>query len=138
MSIDLKARLYEFYEAASAGNLDAFADMLDEDIDFTTNAPAEVFSYLGRRRGRAEVKEMLRAVHNEFESMTFLPLSLVIEGEAASALVSVQGTQRATGASIQFFAAHFIRFRDGLVVEYRSVIDTFEAAKQVFGRAFDD
>jgi hypothetical protein len=53
MSISLKKRVYQIYEAFSAGRLDLLADVFDEKVDFITNAPTEVFPYLGRRVGRA-------------------------------------------------------------------------------------
>jgi ketosteroid isomerase-like protein len=138
MSIDLKARIRQFYEAVSIGNIDAFAELIDEDIDFATNAPVDIFPHLGPCRGKAEVIKVLQQVHNDLEAITFRPLSLIVEGNAASALASVQATQRDTGSSVRHFAAHFFQFRNGLIVEYRSITDTFEAVKQVFGNAFDD
>jgi len=64
MSISLKKRIYQIYEAFSAGRLDLLADAFDENVDFITNAPTEVFPYLGRRVGRAEVIRTLQSVHN--------------------------------------------------------------------------
>ena len=84
MSASLKKRVYEIYEAFSAGNLDLLADTFDENVDFRSNAPDEVFSYLGHRRGKSEVVKTLWAV-----------------------------------------------------IEYRAILDSFEAVQQVLGREFE-
>ena len=55
MSIALKERVYAVYEAFSLGNFDILSDMFDEQVEFESNAPIEVFPYLGRLLGRAAV-----------------------------------------------------------------------------------
>ena len=89
MSASLKKRVYEIYEAFSAGKLDLLADIFDENVDFRSNAPIEVFPYLGHRRGRTEVVKTLWAVHDEFEPLTFLPIWIVAEGDTAGVLLSI-------------------------------------------------
>ena len=49
MSIALKERIYAVYEAFSAGKFEQLSEMFDEQVDFESNAPIEVFPYLGRR-----------------------------------------------------------------------------------------
>jgi ketosteroid isomerase-like protein len=137
MPISLKKRIYQIYEAFSAGRLDLLADVFDENVDFITNAPSEVFPYLGRRMGRAEVIKALRSVHNEFEALSFLPIWMVTERDTAGVILSIHATQKATGRIIRFFAAHFLRFREDRILEYRAIMDSLEAVQQVLGREFD-
>ena len=137
MSTLLRKRIYEIYEAFSAGNLDLLADAFDEQADFVTNAPTNVFPYLGRRVGRAAILKTLSAIHDEFESLTFMPIWIVVEGDTAGAILSVNATQRTTKRVMRFFAAHFLRFRDDRIVEYRSIMDSFEAVQQLLGLEFD-
>jgi predicted ester cyclase len=35
------------------------------------------------------------------------------------------------------FSAHFLQFKDNRIVEYRALLDTFEAVQQVLGRELD-
>jgi ketosteroid isomerase-like protein len=137
VSISLKQRIYEIYENFSAGKLDLLADAFDDDVDFISNAPVEVFPYLGHRVGKAEVVKTLWSVHEEFAALNFLPIWMVIEDETAGVVLSVRATQRATGRVVHFFAAHFLRFRNQRIAEYRSIMDSFEAVQQVLGREFD-
>jgi ketosteroid isomerase-like protein len=137
MSTSLKERIYEIYRTFSAGHLDQVADMFDEHVDFISNAPVEVFPYLGHHVGRAQVMKALKAVHDEFNAIEYLPLKVVIDGQSAGVIVSIRLTQRTTGRLIRVFSAHFIQFKDSRIIEYRALLDTFEGVQQILGREFD-
>jgi uncharacterized protein len=139
MSIALKERIYAVYEAFSAGKFEQLSEMFDEQVDFESNAPIEVFPYLGRRLlGRAEVMKALQAVHGEFDPIVFVPLRIISDAaHSAGVIVSIQLTQRTTKRTIRLFAAHFLRFHDNRIIEYRAFLDTFEAVQQVLGRELD-
>ena len=111
--------------------------MFDERVDFESNAPIEVFPYLGRLIGRAAVMKALQAVHGEFDQIVFVPLRIITDSQSAGVIVSIQLTQRTTKRTIRLFAAHFLRFHDDRIVEYRAFLDTFEAVQQVLGRELD-
>jgi ketosteroid isomerase-like protein len=137
VSISFKKRIFQIYEAFSAGRIDLLEDVFDENVDFITNAPAEVFPYLGRRVGRAEVIKTLRSVHDEFHSLTFLPIWMITERDTAGVILSVAATQRASRRMVRFFAAHFLRFRADRIIEYRSIMDSLQAVQQVLGHELD-
>jgi len=137
MSISLKERIYEIYRTFSAGHLDQVADMFDERVDFISNAPVDVFPYLGHRIGRVQVMKALEAVHDEFSTVEYLPLKIIIDGQSAGVIVSIRLTQRTTRRLIRVFSAHFLQFKDNRIIEYRAFLDTLEAVQQVLGREFD-
>ena len=137
MSISLKERIYEIYRTFSAGHLDQVADMFDERVDFISNAPVDVFPYLGHRVGKVQVMKALEAVHDEFSTVEYLPLKIMIDGQSAGVIVSIRLTQRTTRRLIRVFSAHFLQFKDNRIIEYRAFLDTLEAVQQVLGREFD-
>jgi hypothetical protein len=96
MSSKLRERIYEIYDAFSAGRFDQLAEMFDGNVDFISNAPIEVFPYLGHRVGRAEVIKALSAVHREFEAIEYFPLRIVVEDQSAGLIISIRLTQRST------------------------------------------
>jgi ketosteroid isomerase-like protein len=134
MTLALRDRAHQVYDAFSAGRIDELADMFDENVDFVTNAPVEIFPYLGHRVGRAAVLDALAAVHREFDAVQFIPIKMTVEHQTTALIVSIGLTQRATGRHIRLNAAHFLQFRDNRVVEYRAFLDTFDAVQQVLGR----
>ena len=137
MSLALKERIFDFYKAFSDARVEELSEIFDDDIDFVSNAPIEVFPYLGRRVGKNEVLKALSEVHREFGDIEFFPLKINIEDESAGLIVSIRLTQRSSGRLIRVFAAHFIQFRENRIIEYRAFLDTFEAVQQVLGREFD-
>lgn len=80
----------------------------------------------------------LAEVHQEFDSVLFVPLRIVVDGDqSAGVIVSIELRQRTSGRVIRLFAAHFLRFQDNRIVEYRAFLDTFDAVQQVLGREID-
>jgi ketosteroid isomerase-like protein len=134
MSEELRARIYNLYAAYGKGGLDFALSFFDDDAEFTSNAPIDVFPYLGRRHGKIAIAETMKAAHAEFEYVTYQPIFLVVEGDNAGLIVMARLRQRSTDRMIHLLAAHFIRFRDGLIIELREFMDSFDAVQQVLGR----
>jgi ketosteroid isomerase-like protein len=124
-------RILEIYDDFAKARLDRLSEILDERIDFISHAPIDVFPYLGRRRGRVEVLEALAEVHNKLEVLYFWPITTVVNDDHAALTVVINIKERASGKVATFLAAHFLRFRDNLIVEYRSIIDSLDAVRQM-------
>jgi hypothetical protein len=80
------------------------------ELTFLSHAPADVFPYLGRRRGRTEVLHALSEVHKKLEVLTFWPITTVVEGNQAALTVVVRIKERTTNRSATFLAAHSCDF----------------------------
>ena len=128
-------RLVEIYEDFALARLDRIVQVLDEKIDFLSHAPIDIFPYLGRRRGRTEVLEALTEVHRHLEVLSFWPITTVVDDEQAALTVVVNIKQRASGKAATFLAAHFLRFRRDQIVEYRAIIDSLDAVRQISAAA---
>ena len=63
---------------------------------------------------------------------------MVIEADRAAAIIFTRVVSRATGRSVQGMLAHFIRFRDGKLIEIREFMDSFSAVEQTLGRDLID
>lgn len=118
----------------AAGRIDdAFRDF-DENVVMTSYAPIEVFPEPGRRQGKAAVVATMHAIHADFDHLSFTPVFIVSEAEAAAVIVLARLRQRMTGRIIQLFVAHFLRLQSGGIVELREFMDSFDAVQQVLGR----
>jgi len=80
------------------------------------------------------MSEALRGATEAFEFVACEPISMVIELENAAVMLFTRGVSRVTGRSVQGMLAHFMRFRDGKIVELREFMDSFHAAEQALGR----
>jgi ketosteroid isomerase-like protein len=63
----------------------------------------------------------------------FVPTAMLVDGDRAAVLARLTGTKREDGHAISYRIAHFIKFRDEKVVEYVSIIDSFDAVEQMLG-----
>ena len=130
LSVDA-TRVHEIYDDFVHARFDKLAEALDEKVDFLSHAPSDVFPYLGRRRGRAEVLEALSEVHKRLEVVRFWPMTTVVDNEQAALTVVVKVKDRVTGRTANFLGAHFLRFRGGRIADYCAIIDSFDAARQL-------
>jgi ketosteroid isomerase-like protein len=134
MPDDLRRHIVALYAAYAEGNFAPVFDACDDDIDFLSYAPRDVFPYLGHRRGKTELATTFQAARLRFEYVTLQPLSVVIENDNAAVVLLSRQRQRSTGRIIQLFRAQFIRFRAGRVIRIRDFLDSFDAVQQVLGR----
>lgn len=128
-----KNRLREMYDDFANQRFDRVLEVMDEKVDFISHAPPDIFPYLGRRRGKAEVMQALSDVHKELEVLSFWPITTVVDDDYAAVTVVITVKNRATQRSANFLAAHFLRFQNDRIIEYRSIIDSLDAVRQLGG-----
>ncbi|HWV54949.1 nuclear transport factor 2 family protein [Pseudorhodoplanes sp.] len=135
---DLPPFIGDFYRAYSqrdAGLLDA---ILDDDVEWLLNGPADQFDMYGHRRGKAEVIELVtRILPCFFRIIDFEIEHLLLQGERVAIYGRLRARQRDTGRSLCFRAVHFLRFRNGKLIAFHGLGDTFDAAQQVVGHPID-
>jgi ketosteroid isomerase-like protein len=136
MSDALRERLVTLYTAFRLGQSDFVLNAVDDDIEFISYSPIEVFPFLGHHRGKTAMAEVIRQAHREFEFFSCEPIFMVLDGVAVILFIRV--VHRMTGRSVQLAMAHFIRLRDGKIVELRQFMDSFRAAEQILGRKLID
>jgi ketosteroid isomerase-like protein len=59
--------------------------------------------------------------------------TLLIDGDRAATFSRLTGVLCGTGRIISYHQAQFLQFHDGKSVEYRAIIDSFDAAEQMMG-----
>ena len=126
-----EARVREIYEDFVRARFDQLAEAFDENVDFLSHAPTDYFPYLGRRRGRDAVLAAFSEIRNSLEVVSFWPLTVLVEGEDAALTVSIDVRERSRGRSARFLAAHFLRFKNGRVVQFCGIVDSLDAARQL-------
>ena len=111
---------------------------LDDHVDWLVTGPVELLDFCGQRLGKLEVLDCLTRQHaavlSTFKTETDL---LLVDGDRAASRGRMIGTQCNTGRVINYTHAQFLQFRDGKIVEYRGIIDTFNAAEQMIGHAIE-
>ena len=110
------------------------APYIDDDVDWLLTGPIELLSFCGHRRGRAAVLDCITKLQPAVLNVQKVELSaLLIDGDRAATFSRLIGVQPGTGRTISYRQAQFLRFCDGKIVEYRGIIDSFDAAEQMIG-----
>jgi ketosteroid isomerase-like protein len=123
-----------FYRAYAARDAKRVAEFLDDDVEWTISGPVDLLRFCGTRRGKAAVIEIIeRLVPAVFEVFSFVPDALLVDGDRAASLNRLAARSRDDGRVISYRLSHFLRFRDGKVIENVSLIDSFDAVEQVIG-----
>lgn len=127
-----------FYRAYAARDAVAIAPFLDDNVVFTISGPIDVLPFCGVRTGKAAVLDLIeRQMPEVFRVFSFVTENLLVDGDRASTLNRLSAWRNSDGRVISYRLAHFIRFRDGKVVENLSLIDSFDAVEQVIGHPLD-
>jgi ketosteroid isomerase-like protein len=123
-----------FYRARLSRDPSRIEPFLDDDVDWLITGPFELLHFCGQRRGKAEVLDTLVRVMPSIMHVTKVEIdSLLIENDRAATFSRLTGVLTGTGRIISYHQAQFLQFRDGKIVEYRGIIDSFDAAEQMIG-----
>lgn len=127
-----------FYRALASRDPQRIAAYIDDDIDFMVIGPREMLAFCGARRGKAAVVEVFERLIPEVLDVTvFAPEYLLVDGNSAAGFNRITATQLANGRVLTCRGANFMRFRNGKIYEYRSIIDSLETIEQILGHRLD-
>ena len=129
-----RQRVLTHLDMFCSGDIEAALARCADDIVFTANAPVDLLPHMGRRQGKAAMREMWTAVHGRYSDMRYEVPILVAEGDKVAAHLRVFFRKRSNGRMVQFDIASFFTLRDGLVAEIREIIDTLDLVEQVLER----
>jgi ketosteroid isomerase-like protein len=129
-----RAAVTDLYASYARRDFQRVAALIDDDVDWIIYAPMHVFPFVGHRRGKAAVLEALGGIAKDYQLESYMPQVIIVEGDRAAVLSDVAFTQRSTGRTLRFHLANFLRFRDGLLIEFREFANTFDLVEQALGR----
>jgi ketosteroid isomerase-like protein len=133
-----RERILAFLDAVYARNTDRVLEFLHDDIDFVGYAPVQIFPYLGHRHGKSEIAETLAAIHHRYSQVRHEVTFIVVEGNKAAVTLKAYLQKRDHDRIVQIQSAHFYTLQDGLIVEMRQFLDSFDIVQQVLERDITD
>ena len=135
MSYSVPRALVEaFYKAYATRDLERTAAFIVDVVVEERSGPVDLLAFCGIRRGKAAVLDMMRRqVAEVFDVYSFVTDTMLIEADRVATFNRLSARMGEDGRVISYRLAHFLRFRDGKVVENLSLIDSFDAAEQVLG-----
>lgn len=126
-----------FYQASAERDIERTMSFIADDVDWLVQGPVDIFAFLGQRRGKAAVREGYREIARKLEITGYHIEALLVDSDRAAALIRLASVVRATGKIMSVRTSQFSRFRNGKMVEMRSVLDSYDMVEQVIGRALD-
>jgi ketosteroid isomerase-like protein len=108
--------------------------LIDEDVDWAVYGPIDMFPFLGARRGKAAVLEVIRQVAENVRVHRFNRESIMLGVDSASSMMRYSLTALDSHKPISLRLAHFAQFKAGRLLSIRVLVDTFDLVEQALGR----
>ena len=132
-----RSTVQAFFQAFASQDPAKMAPFLDDDARWSIAGPVELIRYCGERRGKAKVLDLYGRIGPASLRVTaYEPEILLVDGDRCETLARLTGVTPG-GRVISYRCTQFLQFRDGKVIEYRAIIDSFDAAEQFLGHPID-
>ena len=122
------------HHALNERQTDQLEDLLDDNVDWAIYGPIDMFAFLGARRGKAAVIEVIKQIAEAVSLHRFDRESIMLGEDTAASLMRYSITPSNTSKPISVRLAHFAQFKAGRLISLRAVMDTFDLVEQTLGR----
>jgi ketosteroid isomerase-like protein len=124
----------EYLSARVARDPERLAHYLDDNVEWSLAGPVDLMPFCGQRHGKQEVIDTIVRLVPTLLQVTGMDIEeLLIDDDRAATFIRLSAVHVMTGRTVSYRSAQFLRFRDGKLIEFRAVIDSFDAAEQVLG-----
>ena len=108
--------------------------LIDEDVEWAIYGPIDMFPFLGARRGRDAVMQVVRQIAENVRVYRFDRETVMLGVDQASSMLRYSFTSLASNKPIALRLAHFAQFRNGRLRNIRVLLDSFDLVEQALGR----
>jgi len=108
--------------------------LIDEDVDWAIYGPIDMFPFLGARRGRAAVMEVIRQIAENLRVHRFDRETVMLGVDSAASMLRYSLTSLESNKPISLRVAHFAQFRHGRLRSIRVLLDSFDLVEQALGQ----
>lgn len=127
-----------YFQACVSRDPERIGRFLDDEVEWSLGGPVDLLPFCGQRRGKdAVVDTLVRLVPSVFRLTKMELEQVLIDGDRAASYMHLSAVHATTGRTVSYRSAQFIRFRDGKIVDFRGLIDSFDAAEQALGHAIN-
>jgi ketosteroid isomerase-like protein len=108
--------------------------LLDDDVDWAIYGPIDMFPFLGARRGKEAVLEVVRQIADNIRVHRFDRETVMLGVDSAASMLRYSLTLLDSSKPISMRLAHFAQFKAGRLSSIRVLVDTFDLVEQALGR----
>jgi ketosteroid isomerase-like protein len=109
-------------------------ELIDDDVDWAIYGPIDMFPFLGARRGKEAVLEVVRQIAENVRVHRFDRETIMLGVDSASSMLRYSLTALDSNKPISLRVAHFAQFKAGRLSNIRILVDTFDLVEQALGR----
>jgi len=126
-----------WYDAHKHADLAFFDRILADDVEWTMHGPPQAFPVPNSLYGKRAVLDAIAQVHEALYVVRNVQREVMIDGDRAAVISDRTVVQRATGRTMVYRVAAFLRFRDDKLASYQSFYDSFDMLEQVIGQPLE-
>jgi ketosteroid isomerase-like protein len=108
--------------------------LIDDEVDWTIYGPVDIFPFLGARRGKEAVIEVIRQLADNFRVHRFDRETIMLGVDSAASMLRYSLTALDSNKPISVRIAHFAQFKAGRLSNIRILVDSFDLVEQALGR----
>ena len=120
------------YRAINERQREDLEPLIDDDVEWVIHGPI-MFPFLGARRGKAAVLEVIRQVAENVRVHRFDRESIMLGVDSAASMMRYSLTVLDSNKPIRLRLAHFAQFREGRLFSLRILVDSYELVEQALG-----
>ena len=121
------------HRAINERQLEDVEALIDEEVDWAIHGPIDMFPFLGARRGKAAVLEVIGNIADNFRVHRFDRDSIMLGADQAASMMRYSLTALDSNKLISLRLAHFAQFKAGRLRNLRVLLDTFDLVEQALG-----
>ena len=110
------------------------ASLIDDDVDWAIYGPIDMFPFLGARRGKEAVLEVIRQVADNVRVHRFDRETIMLGVDSGASMLRCSLTMLDSNKPISLRVAHFAQFKADRLSSLRVLLDTFDLVEQALGR----
>ena len=123
------------HRAINDRQLEDLETLIDEDVDWAIYGPIDMFPFLGARRGRAAVMEVIRQIAENLRVHRFDRETVMLGVDSAASMLRYSLTSLDSNKPLSLRLAHFAQFRHGRLRNIRVLLDSFDLVEQALGQS---
>lgn len=125
----------ELHRAINDRQFNELAATLDDDVEWTMYGPIEMYPFLGARRGRNAVIEVVKQIAENFRVHRFDRETIMLGVDSAASMLRYSLTSLESNKPISLRVAHFAQFKSGRLSSIRVLMDSFDLVEQALGHS---
>jgi ketosteroid isomerase-like protein len=123
-----------FFRAINERQIDDVAELIDDEVEWAIYGPIDMFPFLGARRGKPAVLEVIRQIAEHFRVHRFDRETVLLGVDSAASMLRFSFTSLDSNKPVVLRLAHFAQFKAGRLSRIRVLLDSFDLVEQALGR----